>query len=170
MWKSPKGSFGGLFQFLSSSFEEVIPGCVLSVRRRARTTPTSLTSLTRFTTTEDPGTDLAMALTERKAPVDRHPVRVYLLRLAPSSRPVMRGALQIAAELLTASRFTWETMPWAALRIQHMDALRAELADRYAPATANRMLPAVRGVLRAAWELGLMDLVPAGRLHQVGAR
>jgi integrase len=69
----------------------------------------------------------------------------------------MRGALQIAAELLTHGQCTWETMPWSALRIQHMDALRSELADRYAPATANRMLAAIRGVMRAAWELGQMD-------------
>jgi integrase len=69
----------------------------------------------------------------------------------------MMGALQIAAELLTAGQCTWESMPWSALRIQHMDALRSELANRYAPATANRMLAAVRGTLRAAWELGQMD-------------
>ena len=100
---------------------------------------------------------LLSELTEHQPSADRHPARVYLLRLAPSSRPVMRGAIQIAAELLTGGRFTWETMPWSALRIQHMDALRSELADRYAPATANRMLAAVRGVLRAAWELGQMD-------------
>ncbi|MEO8286571.1 MAG: site-specific integrase [Chloroflexota bacterium] len=101
-------------------------------------------------------TDLAPVVAERQS-ADSHPARVYLLRLAPSSRPVMRGALNIAAELLTGGQADWETMPWHALRIQHMDALRSELADRYAAATANRMLAAVRGTMRAAWELGQMD-------------
>jgi integrase len=48
-------------------------------------------------------------------------------------------------------------MPWHLLRVQHTQALRAELADRYASATANKMLAAVRGTLRAAWELGQVD-------------
>ena len=103
------------------------------------------------------GRDLLAVSSERQPAADSHPARVYLLRLAPSSRPVMRGALQIAAELLTSGQCTWESMPWSALRIQHMDALRSELANRYASATANRMLAAVRGTMRAAWELGQMD-------------
>lgn len=89
-------------------------------------------------------------------PSDLHPAKVYLMRLAPGSRPAMRGALQIAAELLTSGRCTWETMPWHALGPQHTHALRADLANRYAPTTANKMLAAVRGVLRACWELDLM--------------
>lgn len=90
-------------------------------------------------------------------PADRHPARIYLASLAPGSRPAMRGALQVAAELLTMGRCSWETMPWHLLRVQHTQALRAQLADRYAPTTANKMLAAIRGVLRAAWELGQID-------------
>ncbi len=63
----------------------------------------------------------------------------------------------MVAELLTGARCTWETMPWHLLRVQHTQALRAELADRYAASTANKMLAAVRGVLRTAWELGQID-------------
>lgn len=89
-------------------------------------------------------------------PADRHPAKVYLKRLAAGSQPTMRNALNIIAEILTAGRCNWETMPWAALRAQHTKALRTDLAYRYAPATVNKMLAAVRGVLREAFELDLM--------------
>src|SRR6476469_1502981 len=73
-------------------------------------------------TVQRPRTDLAPVASEQQA-ADSHPARVYLLRLAPSSRPVMRGALNIAADMLTGGQCTWETIPWSGMRIQHMDAL-----------------------------------------------
>lgn len=100
---------------------------------------------------------LAPLAAGQQLPADRHPARVYLGSLSPGSRPTMKGSLQVVAELLTSGRCTWETMPWHLLRVQHTQALRAELADRYAAATANKMLAALRGVLREAWELGQLD-------------
>ncbi|MEA2573524.1 MAG: integrase/recombinase XerD, partial [Chloroflexia bacterium] len=108
-----------------------------------------------------------IALQPTDAPTShRHPAKVYLARLAAGSRPAMRGALQVTAELLSAGRCDWETMPWHLLEAQHTKALRAELAQRYAPTTANKMLSAVRGVLREAWELGLM---PGEQYHRATA-
>jgi integrase len=69
----------------------------------------------------------------------------------------MRGSLQVISELLSHGACSWETMPWHLLRVQHTQALRAELSDRYAASTANKMLAALRGVLRSAWELGQID-------------
>lgn len=117
-----------------------------------------------------PGEQLSLAVLQHTGlqslsvpPAHRHPAKAYLARLAVGSRPAMRGAIQVAAELLSGGRCTWETMPWHLLEAQHTKALRAELAQRYAPTTANKMLSALRGVLREAWELGLM---PAEQYHR----
>ncbi len=58
---------------------------------------------------------------------------------------------------LQAEIMPLDSMPWERLRYQHTAALRTWLAGRYAPATANRHLAALRGVLREAWRLGLVE-------------
>jgi integrase len=69
----------------------------------------------------------------------------------------MRGALDVMARLVSGGAATAETLPWHTLRRQHTAAIRAALASRYGVRTANRMLAALRGVLRESVELGLMD-------------
>lgn len=90
-------------------------------------------------------------------PADHHPVFVYLARLAPGSRKTMRSALDTIAALLTEGVHDAETLAWHRLAYQHTTAVRAALAERYAPASANKALAALRGVLREAWRLGLMS-------------
>ena len=83
-----------------------------------------------------------------------HPVAVYLARLAPGSRRSQKSALETMADILTTGRIGIDELPWHRLRYQHTQALRAVLAERFSPATANRHLAALRGVLREAWRLG----------------
>jgi integrase/recombinase XerD len=87
---------------------------------------------------------------------DRHPALVYLARLASGSRRTMRQSLDVVAGLLTDGEADHETFPWEQLRYQHTAAIRAVLQEQYAPATANKILSAVRGVLEEAWQLQLM--------------
>jgi site-specific recombinase XerD len=87
-------------------------------------------------------------------PADRHPAAVYLASLAPGSRRTMRQALDAVAGILTRGQATAATLEWTALRYPHTQLVRSALAARYAPATANKMLAALRGVLREAWRLG----------------
>lgn len=89
-------------------------------------------------------------------PASQRPALVYLAGLASGSRRAMRQALNVIAHELTGGACDCETCPWAALRFQHTAAIRSTLAERYAPATANKMLAALRGVLKAAWQLGQM--------------
>jgi site-specific recombinase XerD len=98
-----------------------------------------------------------LALVEEGAlPLDRHPVAVYLAGLAPGSRRTMRAALRVIAAVVQVGA-TDLTLPWWHLDYAHAAAIRAKLAVRFAPATANRMLAAMRGVLKAAFKLGLID-------------
>lgn len=67
------------------------------------------------------------------------------------------AALNTMAKLLSGGRLNAENLPWQELRYPHTNALRAALAERYSPATANRHLAALRGVLKEAWRLGQMS-------------
>lgn len=86
-------------------------------------------------------------------PLERHPAAVYLASLAPGSVPAQRSALNKIAELFGADILS---MDWAALRYQHVQAIRAKLAADYSATTANRFLTALRRVLREARRLKLM--------------
>ncbi|MBA2534559.1 MAG: hypothetical protein H0V21_06075, partial [Rubrobacter sp.] len=90
-------------------------------------------------------------------PLELHPARVYLLSLSEGSRRTMRTALQAIAELVSAGRADVLSLPWHELRYQHTSAIRSALTERYAPATANKMLSALRGVIKECWRLGYID-------------
>src|SRR2546426_8152189 len=84
-----------------------------------------------------------------------HPVQASLTALAPSSRRPQLSALDWIARRSTQV-FTAETMPWQRLRRPHVLKIRGLLEEHYQPATANRMLSALRGVLRVCWHAELM--------------
>ena len=88
--------------------------------------------------------------------LDRLPAAVYLARLAPGSRRTLRGALDTMAALLTGGQADAMTCPWHLLRYPHAQAVRAKLDEQYAPATVNKHLAALRGVLQEAWRLEQM--------------
>ena len=84
------------------------------------------------------------------------PALVYLARLAPSGRRSQLHVLDTIAGLLSNGQHDVQSFPWHYLQYIHTQALRTLLAERYAPATVNRMLAGVRGVLRECFYLGLM--------------
>jgi len=84
------------------------------------------------------------------------PVQIYLSELSPGSRRTIRFALKTAAEFLGGTEDV-ERFPWHKIRVEQMAALRADLAGRLAPNTANKVLAAVRGVLKASWRMGRLS-------------
>lgn len=100
--------------------------------------------------------------------LEHHPAAVYLARLAPGSRRTMRGALEVLARVVSGDALSAATLDWGALRYPHTTALRTWLSERYAPATANKMLAALRGVLKEAWRLGVLDAEAYHRAVDVG--
>jgi len=102
-------------------------------------------------------------------PLEEHPVAVYLAGLAVRSRRTMKGDLETMARLLSGGRCTAFSLSWSALRFQHVQAVRSALAEPYAHTTANRMLSALRGVLKAAWNLGQMPTEEYHRAKSVQA-
>src|SRR3954453_13064230 len=116
-----------------------------------------------LTPATEPGTILSVTpSTALSAPLDQNPASVYLASLSDGSRRTMRTALNTIGGLLgvgvhldSGNRdMRCLAVPWGALRYQHTGALRAALQDRYAPATANKLLVALRRVLMEARRLG----------------
>ena len=92
---------------------------------------------------------------------------VYLARLSLGSRRTMEQSLTTIAREFSNGRLDLETFPWWKLRYAHTQAMRAKLADRYTPATANKMLSALRGVLQECWRLGQMNVEELHRASDI---
>src|SRR6266850_555696 len=107
----------------------------------------------------------ATALVLAPPPDAQNPAAVYLASLAPTGRRTMGQALEVVVELLGGGDVS--TFPWASLRYEHAQAVRRVLIERYAPATANKVLSALRGVAREAWRLGLIDAETHARIRDV---
>lgn len=88
--------------------------------------------------------------------LSQSPAAVYLSRLAPGSRRVVSERLRAIAGLVGITDIN--AFPWWELKYQHTIAIRAQIVERYSPATARAMLSALRAVLKEAWRLGLMDI------------
>lgn len=88
-------------------------------------------------------------------PLDENPAAVYLA--GQKARRAQRAALDTIAAILSGGQADALTLDWSKVRFQHAAAIRAKLAERYAPATVNRHLSALRGTLEAAWKLGQID-------------
>jgi len=106
-----------------------------------------------------------LALTTVPSPDSQNPAAVYLAALAPSGRRTMGQALAVVVELLGGGHV--RTFPWSSLRYEHAQAVRRVLIERYAPASANKILSALRGVAREAWRLGLVDAETHARIRDV---
>ena len=86
----------------------------------------------------------------------KNPAAVYLDTLRPSGRHNIRGSLDRAVAIFTDDAVTdAESFDWSQVGPQHVDKLRLVMADR--ASTFNHMIAAVRGTVRAAWKLGLVD-------------
>src|SRR5262245_8239404 len=83
----------------------------------------------------------------------RSPAESYVAGLAEGSRRAQ--ALVRIARLLGSD--DPRAVAWWKITPEVVDAVRAQLVDQGAPATANRVLSALRGTLRAAWRAGMMD-------------
>jgi site-specific recombinase XerD len=118
----------------------------------------------------------AVAAAPRRLPAladpGTNPAEAYVASLAPTSRRTQGDALGVLACLLLEMDWPaiaalrpaerWQLalgLDWGQVRSGHVGKLRAQLAERYAPATANGHLAALRRVLRCARSLGRMAAV-----------
>lgn len=60
-----------------------------------------------------------------------------------------------------------DSFPWQKLRYDHVQVIRAALAQRYKPASANRHLVALRGVLAHAHRLGVLSAEDLSQIRLV---
>lgn len=93
-----------------------------------------------------------------------NPAALYLANLSEGSQG-MRQPLDAIAKLLDAGQDA-ESYPWHTVTYRESMAVRLALAKQYKPATVNKMLSALRGVLKQSWRLGLID---ADTYHRAAA-
>jgi len=94
-----------------------------------------------------------------------NPAAVYRDSLSRGSYWAVHHSLETIVKLLGGAD-PW-SYPWHRLRYLETARVRAQLVERYAPATVNKILSALRGVLKTCWRLGLMDAETHARAADV---
>jgi site-specific recombinase XerD len=90
----------------------------------------------------------------RPQPVDQNAAAAYIASLpAEAGRRTQAQALRVIAGTFGTDV---DHLNWGALRYRHTVAIRTRIAQVYSPATANKMLSALRQTLKKAWLLGQM--------------
>jgi len=84
-------------------------------------------------------------------------VSAYLVKLAAGSRRAMLSALEALARLGTRGERGAFAFAWWELRFADTNQLRARALQEHAAGTVRKMLSALRGVLMACKQLGLLD-------------
>lgn len=69
----------------------------------------------------------------------------------------MRAALDSIAGFLSGGKENAWSLRWHGVRYQHTAAVRSALLEVYAPSTANKMLSALRGVMKECFRLQLIS-------------
>jgi integrase len=139
--------------------ELVLPGMILPSPRGIEVARSAPEAVMRQPLAPAQVLDLrSLEIEPRRSLADlEHPVTAYLNGLAPSSRRPQLAALEAIARRSTQV-FSAETMPWQRLRRPHVLKIRSLLEESYLPATANRMLSALRGVLKECWHSGRLGM------------
>lgn len=97
-----------------------------------------------------------------------NPLTLYLRRFSPRGRLAIVDRLRAVARLTGADPAALEAIPWETLDHERLLLLREALLQAgSAPATVNLTLVALRGVTRAARNLGLLSGEEFGRIEAV---
>ncbi len=84
------------------------------------------------------------------------PAAAYLSRVGTGSRRTVQQSMARLAEMVVGEKVDPFKLRWERLDRKSTVDLRARLKEESAPATANKLLSVLKGVLRAARDMGLM--------------
>lgn len=112
--------------------------------------------MNEITTTAAPTTALATSPSENPAAMYLGGLRGAVGTFAGSQRTQLHG-LNRVARMLAGDDATALSIDWASISPAVLAAIRARLVEESAPATVNRLQSAMKGVLKAAWQLGQID-------------
>ncbi len=96
-----------------------------------------------------------------------NPADIFLAtQQSKSGRNTQRSSLRVIAEI--AGFADYHNVPWHELKYEHILAIRAKLTETRNYKTVNKMMVALRGVLKECWRAGKIDAEELARIQSVG--
>ncbi len=110
---------------------------------------------------------LNTALSVLSVGVDNDPATAFLsTQQTKPGRDAQRSSLKTIADLIGFADY--RAVPWHELRYEHLLDIRAKLLETHNYRTVNKMMVALRGVLKQCWKAGKMSAEDYQRAASVG--